>query len=262
MTSINPGEEKLYEWTADYAGVWMYHCGTAPALHHIANGMYGMVIVEPKGGLPKVDQEFALVQSEWYLGPQGAARSPDQGLGRGAGAGLRRLQRRRQPVQGPPARGRHRRDGPDLRPRRRPEHRQLVPHRRHDLQHGHQGRHPAGPRQRGQLGLAGRGPVAGPGRDRRVHDGRGRPLPDRHPRLQLRRTRRPRPVQGRRRRPAELASTWGAPFLICPGRPPRPCWEGPGPPGPTPTPTETHRDTRGPPPGGAPHRARGGRPGE
>jgi len=71
MTSINPGEEKLYEWTADYAGVWMYHCGTAPALHHIANGMYGMVIVEPKGGLAKVDKEFALVQSEWYLGPQG-----------------------------------------------------------------------------------------------------------------------------------------------------------------------------------------------
>jgi nitrite reductase (NO-forming) len=70
MTSINPGEEKLYEWKADYAGVWMYHCGTAPALHHIANGMYGMVIVEPKAGLPKVDKEFALVQSEWYLGGQ------------------------------------------------------------------------------------------------------------------------------------------------------------------------------------------------
>lgn len=71
MTSINPGEEKLYEWKADYAGVWMYHCGTAPALHHIANGMYGMVIVEPKGGLEPVDHEFALVQNEWYLGPQG-----------------------------------------------------------------------------------------------------------------------------------------------------------------------------------------------
>ncbi len=71
MTSIKPGEEKLYEWKADYAGVWMYHCGTAPALHHIANGMYGMVIVEPHEGLPAVDHEFALVQSEWYLGPQG-----------------------------------------------------------------------------------------------------------------------------------------------------------------------------------------------
>ena len=48
----------------------MYHCGTAPALHHIANGMYGMVIVEPREGLPAVDHEVALVQSEWYLGPQ------------------------------------------------------------------------------------------------------------------------------------------------------------------------------------------------
>lgn len=71
MRSINPGQELLYEWKADYAGVWMYHCGTAPTLHHIANGMYGMVIVEPRDGLPKVDHEFAIVQSEWYLGPQG-----------------------------------------------------------------------------------------------------------------------------------------------------------------------------------------------
>lgn len=71
MRSINPGEELLYEWTADYAGVWMYHCGTNPALHHIANGMFGMVIVEPKEGFAPVDKEIALVQSEWYLGPQG-----------------------------------------------------------------------------------------------------------------------------------------------------------------------------------------------
>jgi len=75
MTSINPGEEKLYEWKAEFAGVWMYHCGTAPALHHIANGMYGMVIVEPRQGLPPVNKEFALVQSEWYLGPQGEPSS-------------------------------------------------------------------------------------------------------------------------------------------------------------------------------------------
>jgi nitrite reductase (NO-forming) len=71
MTSINPGEEKIYEFKAEYAGVWMYHCGTNPALHHIANGMYGMIIVEPKEGLPPVDHEFAFVQNEWYLGPQG-----------------------------------------------------------------------------------------------------------------------------------------------------------------------------------------------
>jgi nitrite reductase (NO-forming) len=71
MRSIAPGEDLVYEWTADYAGVWMYHCGTAPALHHIANGMFGMVIVEPEEGLAPVDAEFALVQSEWYLGAQG-----------------------------------------------------------------------------------------------------------------------------------------------------------------------------------------------
>jgi nitrite reductase (NO-forming) len=71
MIEIKPGATFTYTFTADYAGVWMYHCGTAPALHHIANGMFGMVIVEPNGGLPKVDQELAFVQSEWYLGAQG-----------------------------------------------------------------------------------------------------------------------------------------------------------------------------------------------
>ena len=70
MIEIKPGATFTYTFTADYAGVWMYHCGTAPALHHIANGMFGMVIVEPKGGLPKVDKELAIVQSEWYLGAQ------------------------------------------------------------------------------------------------------------------------------------------------------------------------------------------------
>jgi nitrite reductase (NO-forming) len=72
MVEIKPGATFTYTFTADYAGVWMYHCGTAPALLHIANGMFGMVIVEPKGGLPKVDREYAFVQSEWYLGAQGA----------------------------------------------------------------------------------------------------------------------------------------------------------------------------------------------
>lgn len=72
MRSINPGEELVYEYVAKYAGVFMYHCGTAPTLMHIANGMFGMIIVEPKEGLPPVDHEYALVQSEWYLGQQGA----------------------------------------------------------------------------------------------------------------------------------------------------------------------------------------------
>jgi nitrite reductase (NO-forming) len=71
MTDINPGEEKLYQFTAEYAGVFMYHCGTAGALSHMLNGMYGLIIVEPAEGLPPVDREVFLVQNEWYLGPQG-----------------------------------------------------------------------------------------------------------------------------------------------------------------------------------------------
>ena len=67
MRSINPGEELVYEFEAKYAGVYMYHCGTTPALHHIAAGMFGMIIVEPEGGLDPVEHEFALVQNEWYM---------------------------------------------------------------------------------------------------------------------------------------------------------------------------------------------------
>ncbi len=75
MRSIAPGEELIYEFTTDYAGVWMYHCGTDPVLHHIANGMFGMVIVEPEGGLAPMENEFFVVQHEWYLGPQGEVSS-------------------------------------------------------------------------------------------------------------------------------------------------------------------------------------------
>jgi nitrite reductase (NO-forming) len=71
MRSINPGEELVYEFVAKYAGVFMYHCGTTPALHHIASGMFGMIIVEPEGGLPPVEHEYALVQNEWYMVEQG-----------------------------------------------------------------------------------------------------------------------------------------------------------------------------------------------
>jgi len=70
MRTIQPGESLVYEFTADYAGVFMYHCGTAPTLHHIGNGMYGAIVVDPPDLAP-VDQEFFMVQSELYLGPQG-----------------------------------------------------------------------------------------------------------------------------------------------------------------------------------------------
>ena len=75
MRSIAPGEDLIYEFTTDYAGVYMYHCGTDPTLHHIANGMFGMIIVEPEGGLPPMEHEFFFVQNEWYLGEQGEISS-------------------------------------------------------------------------------------------------------------------------------------------------------------------------------------------
>ena len=70
MRTIGPGESLVYQYEAKYAGVFMYHCGTAPALHHIGNGMFGAVIIDPPMLAP-VDQEFVLVQSELYLGPEG-----------------------------------------------------------------------------------------------------------------------------------------------------------------------------------------------
>ncbi len=71
MVEIAPGATWTYTFRADYAGVWMYHCGTPPALQHIADGMFGMVIVEPRGGLAPVGEELSIVQNEWYFGGQG-----------------------------------------------------------------------------------------------------------------------------------------------------------------------------------------------
>lgn len=70
MRSINPGESLVYRFEAKHSGIFMYHCGTVPALHHIGNGMYGAVIIDPPD-LDPVDHEFIFVQSEFYLGPQG-----------------------------------------------------------------------------------------------------------------------------------------------------------------------------------------------
>ncbi len=68
--SIPVGESLEFQWTADVPGAFMYHCGTPPVLHHIGNGMYGAVIVEPENGFPQAaDSEFWLVQSEFYLQP-------------------------------------------------------------------------------------------------------------------------------------------------------------------------------------------------
>lgn len=70
MRTLNPGESLVYQYKAQYAGIWMYHCGTAPILHHIGNGMFGAVVIDPPDLAP-VDHEYLMVQSELYLGPNG-----------------------------------------------------------------------------------------------------------------------------------------------------------------------------------------------
>jgi nitrite reductase (NO-forming) len=61
-----PGETKTFTFKAELPGVYVYHCGTDLAAQHIANGMYGLIVVEPTGGLPHVDHEFYVMQGEVY----------------------------------------------------------------------------------------------------------------------------------------------------------------------------------------------------
>jgi nitrite reductase (NO-forming) len=69
---VNVGESITYTFEATDPGVFMYHCGTKPVLAHIANGMYGAIVVEPaEKPLPPADREYVLVSSEWYLNGPG-----------------------------------------------------------------------------------------------------------------------------------------------------------------------------------------------
>jgi nitrite reductase (NO-forming) len=68
---VQPGDSFSFRFTAGDPGVFMYHCGTKPVLAHIANGMYGAIVVEPKEGLPAADNEYVLVASEWYMNGDG-----------------------------------------------------------------------------------------------------------------------------------------------------------------------------------------------
>jgi nitrite reductase (NO-forming) len=70
---VSPGESFTFRFTADDPGVFMYHCGTKPVLAHIANGMYGAIVVDPATPLPKADHEYVLVASEWYMNGDGIA---------------------------------------------------------------------------------------------------------------------------------------------------------------------------------------------
>ena len=76
--SLAPGQTIEFEFTLNYPGVFMYHCGTPMILEHIASGMYGMMIVEPREGYPtRVDREYAIVQSEFYARPDPNGREID-----------------------------------------------------------------------------------------------------------------------------------------------------------------------------------------
>ena len=79
-----PGGDSKLSFRALNPGLYVYHCAVSPAPMHIGNGMYGMILVEPKEGRPKVDREFYVMQGDFYAKP-GAAGEPytldmDKGL--------------------------------------------------------------------------------------------------------------------------------------------------------------------------------------
>jgi nitrite reductase (NO-forming) len=63
---VPPGEEKTFTFKALNPGLYVYHCATPMVAHHVAKGMYGLILVEPEGGLPQVDREFYIMQGEIY----------------------------------------------------------------------------------------------------------------------------------------------------------------------------------------------------
>jgi nitrite reductase (NO-forming) len=76
-TNVMPGDSIHYRWVPKVPGVFLYHCGTAPVAMHIANGMYGALIVDPATPLPPA-REFVFVQSEFYTRPAGDTAGAQQ----------------------------------------------------------------------------------------------------------------------------------------------------------------------------------------
>ena len=74
FTTVDPGKEKIFTFKAKAAGLFIYHCAAGAIVDHISNGMYGLVLVEPEGGLSKVDREFYVMQSEFF------ASEPEKGV--------------------------------------------------------------------------------------------------------------------------------------------------------------------------------------
>ena len=66
VTQVVPGQTGAFEWKALNPGLYVYHCATPPIPTHVANGMYGLILVEPREGLPRVDREYYVMQGEFY----------------------------------------------------------------------------------------------------------------------------------------------------------------------------------------------------
>lgn len=66
LMQVAQGEQKSFQFKASRPGIYVYHCASPHIPTHIANGMYGLILVEPKGGLSKVDREFYIMQGEFY----------------------------------------------------------------------------------------------------------------------------------------------------------------------------------------------------
>ena len=79
-----PGQDSKFSFRALNPGLYVYHCAVSPVPMHIANGMYGLILVEPKDGLPKVDREFYVMQSEFYAKPGAAGQPHTLDMERGA----------------------------------------------------------------------------------------------------------------------------------------------------------------------------------
>ena len=139
-TQVAPGESATFRFKALNPGVYVYHCATPMVAHHIASGMYGLIVVEPPEGLPPVDREFYVMQGDFYLEGDreekglhdfAMKKMPDEHPSHvvfngsvGALTGAERPQ------------GEGRRDGPHLLRRRRPEHHLQLPRHRRDLRRG------------------------------------------------------------------------------------------------------------------------------
>jgi nitrite reductase (NO-forming) len=78
MTQTPPGEAKSFRFKALNPGLYVYHCATPMVANHISSGMYGLILVEPPGGLPKVDHEFYVMQGEIYTDRPFGQRGHDE----------------------------------------------------------------------------------------------------------------------------------------------------------------------------------------